>query len=119
MERDPLLFFTHMLAHSAVICIGVIIQATPASLCHSAPAHEQRALRAAADMARLVQALPSLNCFKAHPFLPNPLATAVAFLQAQPAPTQDTHAACHTLLNVLRDMGHVNNLALDNCLAHE
>lgn len=125
VERDPMLFFTHTLAHSLVVCLGAIVQATP---CHAtsaqhphplmAPIYEQRAWRAAADMARLVHALPSLSCFKAHPFLPNPLATAVAFLQAQPAPTQDTHATCHTLLRVLRDLRDVNNLALDICLVH-
>lgn len=125
VERDPMLLFTHMLAYSLVVCLGAIVQATP---CHAtsaqhphtlmAPVYEQRASRAAADMARLVNDLPSLSCFKAHPFLPKPLATAVAFLQAQPAPPQDTHTVCHTLLRVLRDLRDVNSLALDICLAH-
>jgi hypothetical protein len=79
-----MLFFTHMLVHSAIIGLGAIAQATPSHATSSV--YEQRASQAAADMARLVYALPSISCFKAHPFLPNTLATAVLFLQAQPTP---------------------------------
>lgn len=92
LERDHILFFTYMLGHSAVICLGGMVQRTLwQAVQHQlmASAYEQRASRAAAEMVRLVEELPSLNYHKVHPFLPNPLASAILFLNTQNNPAED------------------------------
>lgn len=81
--------------------------------------HEQRALRATAEMLRLVKTLPSFSCFKTHPFLPNPLASGIAFLDAQGSSGDDGHVGAETLLQLLRDLCDVNNIAREICLTHD
>lgn len=48
-----------------------------------APAYEQGISWATAEIVRLVEGLPSLSYFKAHPFLPNLLSSAVTFFLPQ------------------------------------
>ncbi|XXG96002.1 hypothetical protein Hte_002279 [Hypoxylon texense] len=130
VERDPMLFFIHMLAHSAIICLrgsGGGAHKTPPwqgmentqVQAHLARPYEQRAPRAVAEMLRLVKTLPSFSCFKAHPFLPNPLASGIAFLNEQGSPGEDAQAGAEALLQVLRDLCDVNNIAREICLAHD
>ena len=109
-----MLFFAHMLAHSAIIHLSCTIQRTPWQTVEDrllTDAYEQRASRAASEMVRLAKAVPLFSCFKAHPFLPDPLAAGATFLI--------THANLHEggedgvkhLLRLLRNLSDVNSLA--------
>ncbi|KAI1087098.1 hypothetical protein F5B19DRAFT_486976 [Rostrohypoxylon terebratum] len=120
IERDSMVFFTHMLAHSAVICLGITVQRMAWQATEHqrmATAYEQRASRAASEMVRLVKGQPSLSCFKAHPFLPNLLASAITFLNTQDS--ADDQADAQLLLRLLRDLRDVNSLAYDTCLTYD
>ncbi|PGH13815.1 hypothetical protein AJ79_03383 [Helicocarpus griseus UAMH5409] len=69
-ERDPMLTFTHMLAHSAIIHIYYTIQILPSPIGEHpcgiiAGELERRAYQAASYTARLAKAVPQLSCFKA------------------------------------------------------
>ncbi|KAI0124994.1 hypothetical protein BJ170DRAFT_484362 [Xylariales sp. AK1849] len=114
IERDAMLFFTHMLAYSAIICLGGTVQRMPWQAAEHqlmGPAYEQCVSRATAEIVRLAKTLPSLSCFKVHPFLPNLLASAVTFLFTQ-SPTDDSQTGAGILLRLLRDLRDVNSLAL-------
>ncbi len=83
IECDPMLSFTHMLAYSAIICLGGTVQRMPWQAAEHqlrAPAYEQRISWATTEVVRLVKGLPSPSYFKAHPFLPNLPSSAIAFL---------------------------------------
>ncbi|KAI0009529.1 fungal-specific transcription factor domain-containing protein [Xylariaceae sp. FL0662B] len=114
LERDHMLFFIHMLAHSAIICLGGAVQKTwPWQAIEN---WEQRASKAVAEMLRLVKALPSFNCFNSHPFLPNPLASGIAFLNPQQGSLgDDADVGAEILLQMLRDLRDVNNIAHEIC----
>ncbi|KAI0973113.1 hypothetical protein F4678DRAFT_478321 [Xylaria arbuscula] len=127
VERDPMLFFIHSLAHSAIICLsggGLDQEQLPWQRAENNQIsmrmpYEQRASRAMAEMLRLVKALPSFSCFKTHPFLPNSLASAVAFLNSQKSPADDAHIEAETLWQLLRDLCDVNNIAREICREHD
>ncbi|KAG6361749.1 hypothetical protein INS49_009977 [Diaporthe citri] len=121
VERDPMLFFTRMLAHSAIVYLGTTLLQMPwqaAEHQHSTRGvvlvYEQHASRAALEMARLVKASPSLSRFKAHPFLPNLLGSALAYLNTQTV-VSDGQPGAEVLLQLLRDLRDVNSLAFDIC----
>ncbi len=78
-ERDPMLVFVHMLAHSTVIYLSHAVDTSPwRTVEHElvAIAYEQRARQAATEVVRLARAIPRLSCFKvcglcfSHPFIP-------------------------------------------------
>lgn len=113
VDRDPMLFFNHMLAHSAVICLGETIQRTPwqaAEYQLRDGTYEQRVSRVIYKMVLLVKMLPSFNCFKAHPFLPNLLAFALTSLLSG-NPTNDSQAGVETMLRLLKSLREANRLA--------
>ncbi|KAF7532585.1 hypothetical protein G7054_g7813 [Neopestalotiopsis clavispora] len=114
VERDPMLFFTHMLAHSAIITLGATVRGMSRQRAGEQslmiPVHEQRANWATTYIVQLVKAFPSLSCFKAHPFLPIPLVSAIGALLEQ-NPKEGNTADVDTLQHLLTDLGHVNNLA--------
>ncbi|OIW25917.1 hypothetical protein CONLIGDRAFT_672845 [Coniochaeta ligniaria NRRL 30616] len=117
VDNDPMLFFAHMLAHSAVIKLGHTAQRA-SSAWHTVEqqgataAYKRRASSAAAEMVRLAKQVPSFSCFKAHPFLPDPLACAASFLTARRGNIElaDDDGVLH-LLRLLRDMQGMNSLA--------
>ncbi|KAI1292984.1 hypothetical protein F5Y03DRAFT_15079 [Xylaria venustula] len=123
VERNPMLFFVHTLAHSAIICLsGVGVdqeklawQRVENNQISMAMPYEQRASRAMSEMLRLVKALPSFSCFKTHPFLPKSLASGIAFLSAQETLRDNAHLEVETLWQLLRDMCDVNNIAQEIC----
>lgn len=61
--------------------------------------------------------MPSSACFKAHPFLPDPLASAAAYLTRSVTgggrPGTGNAVAAQQLVRVLRDMQGINSLARD------
>ena len=121
IERDPILFFTHMLAYSAIICLGGTVQRMPWQAAEHqlmAPAYEQRISWATAEIVRLVKGLPSLGYFKAHPFLPILLSSAITFLLTQ-CPIKYDRADVEVLLGLLKDLRDVNSLALKICSAYD
>jgi hypothetical protein len=65
---DPMLAFTHMLAHSAVIYLSNMTETTPwQTVEHQlmVMAYEQSAFQASGELVRLAKAMPRLSCFKA------------------------------------------------------
>lgn len=119
-ERDPMLFFIRMLAHSAIVCLGSTVIGMPLQSAEHQHrtmgivlTYEQRASRAALEMVRLVK-LPSLSRFKAHPFLPNLLASALTYLNTRSV-GKDGQLGAELLLSLLRDLRGVNSLALEIC----
>ncbi|KAI0165342.1 hypothetical protein GGR52DRAFT_585386 [Hypoxylon sp. FL1284] len=119
-ERDQMLFFVHMLAHSAIICLGGggaaqrtwQWEAVENNNRNITDSWEQRALKAVAEISQLIRAQSSFNCFKAHPFLPNPLASGIAFLTTQRRSLgDDADVEAETLSQMLRDLRDVNNVA--------
>jgi hypothetical protein len=126
VERDPLLFFIHTLAHSAMICLGLhreikqglswdVMESNYSELGHI---YEQRTFEAVNEILRLVKALPSFSCYKAHPFLPNSLSSVISILGAQESLGKDTSSGTEAVKRVLRDLCSVNNIAREICLGH-
>jgi hypothetical protein len=114
VEHDPLLLFANMLAHSAVIYLSCTVHRTPwQTVEHQlmANAYEQRASRASFEIARLAKELPPLYCFKAHPFLPNPLAAATTFLITHANLKEGSKDGVEHLLRLLRNLSDINSLA--------
>lgn len=123
-----LLFFTYILAHSTVIKIGHIAkQKTAVAVASSssnsssttveehlraAAPFEQEALNAAAEVARLARQIPSLGCFKVHPFLPDLLGYAASYLTSKTSRNASLYGA-EQLLRILSDMQGMNSLARD------
>ena len=117
IDSDPLLLFAHMLAHSAIIKLSHTAQRASSTWRtveqqNTTAAYEHRASTAAAEMVRLAKHVPSFSAFKAHPFLPDPLACAVSFLNTRSAnfAPADEVGVQH-LLRLLRDMQDMNSLA--------
>ncbi|KAJ0419773.1 fungal-specific transcription factor domain-containing protein [Aspergillus carlsbadensis] len=85
----------------------------------AAAAYTQRAFQAAREIVRLVQGIRPVSCFKAHPFLPNPISRAANFLISHSRltdwewgrSTNETGREVEELLGVLRDLRATNNLA--------
>ena len=114
VERDPMLFFADMLAHSAVVHLSCTVQRTPWQTVEDqlmTDAYEQRASRAASEMVRLAKAVPLFSCFKAHPFLPDPLAAATTFLITHANLNEGGEDGVKHLLRLLRSLSDVNTLA--------
>ncbi|KAK8077084.1 fungal-specific transcription factor domain-containing protein [Apiospora saccharicola] len=105
VERDPMAFFTHFLALSTLIELGSSGSAQD-SIAHSQAPQQHRASVAVTEMLRLAKTLPLFSGFKAHPFLPRPLATGVAFLSGQGCPRDrgDAFMGSEALLKVLQDL---------------
>ncbi|MCJ1386602.1 hypothetical protein MMC17_009728 [Xylographa soralifera] len=118
--EDPMVAFTHLLAHNAVIHLGSVIELIPWKTLEyqlAAIAYEQRAHQAATDVVRLARAAPSFSYFKTHPFLPNILSSAASFLMTHvKSPDlaqigeQGSDGVRH-LLDALRRLRGVSNLA--------
>jgi hypothetical protein len=126
VDSDPMLLFAHLLAHSAVVFLSVTVQQRAAW--HTLEqqlvmaAYERRASVAAMEIVRLAgAAVPMLSYFKVHPFLPDPLSCAAAFLSTSSSSNMngvlvggDMTAGVEQLLRVLRDMQVVNSLAREH-----
>lgn len=126
-DGDALLLFAHMLAHGAVIKLAAAAATQQGGPSPSASAwgqmttvEQQRAATAAAEIVRLARLMPSSACFKAHPFLPDPLASAAGYLMTSATaggggrPGTGNTAAVRQLVRVLRDMQGMNSLARDH-----
>ena len=121
LDRDPMMFFTHMLAYSAIICLGGTVQRMPLQAAEHqlmATAYEQRISWATAEIVRLVKGLPSLSYFKAHPFLPNLLSSAITFLLTKCSIEYD-QTGVEVLLCLLKNLRDVNNLAFKICSTYD
>lgn len=109
-SNDAMLLFARMLAHSAVIKLGQAAQVVGVSsttgwrtMEQQRAVFERRAANAAAEMVQLATQIPSFHCFKAHPFLPDPLGYAASYLSEDRGAQQ--------LLRVLVEMQGMNSLA--------
>jgi hypothetical protein len=124
VDSDPMLLFAHMVARGAVIKLG---QAATSALAWG-PAeqqqqqqHKRRASAAAAEMVWLTRQIPHFSYFRVHPFLPDPLACAIGFFNAErgasTATLPDADDVAH-LVRVLKDLQGMNSLArADSCKA--
>lgn len=114
VDSDPMLLFAHMLGHSAVVFHSNTAQKQASrTLDHQlvTGAYERRASVAALEIVRLAKAVPSLSCFKAHPFLPDPLTCAATFLSTPSNSVVDGTDGVDYLFRVLREVQVVNSLA--------
>lgn len=118
VDNDPMLLFSHILAQSAVVFLSNTVQRTPwHTLEHQlvTTAYERRASVAALEVVRLMKAVPSLSCFKVHPFLPDALTCAAAFLSARCTTVVGARGSVEQILRVLRDVQVINSLAREHC----
>ncbi|KAJ8106915.1 hypothetical protein OPT61_g9225 [Boeremia exigua] len=86
VDSDPMLLFAHMVARGAVIKLGqAATSALPRSSAEQQQHHHHRrqAFVAAAEMASLTRQITHFSYFTVHPFLPDPLACAIGFLNAE------------------------------------
>lgn len=119
VDTDPILLFAHMLAHSAVVFLSNTVQRAPWRTLDqqlATAAYERRASVAAMEIVRLAMAVPSLSCFKAHPFLPDQLAAAAAFLSTPSNTVVGGNDGVEHLLRALRDVQVINCLAREQSL---
>jgi hypothetical protein len=73
VEHDPMVFFTHMLAHNIVIDLLGTVEMNPwqtAEYRLMAFTYKERARHAACEVVRLSRAVPGLSCFKVR--IPSP-----------------------------------------------
>ncbi|RYP69021.1 hypothetical protein DL771_006347 [Monosporascus sp. 5C6A] len=110
VERDPMLAFASMLAHSAMIHLYYTAQLG------GMQGYEERALRAARSTARLSKVMPQLFHFEVHPFSPSALSTAASFLQSHGriCDLDKGHGEVNQLLDALRSLSHVNRVAREH-----
>lgn len=87
INRDPMVLFTHMLAHKTVIHLNSTLEAATrrqqqqaGGIQLSAASYMWRAKRAAAEMVRLTESAGSLGLFGVHPLIADPIACAVGFI---------------------------------------
>ncbi|KAK4145163.1 uncharacterized protein C8A04DRAFT_10880 [Dichotomopilus funicola] len=141
-DGDALLLFANMLAHGAVIKLAAAAAVTSQHQQGGGPSpssasgtwgqmttttvdqqqHQRAAATAAAEIVRLARLMPSSACFKAHPFLPDPLASAAGYLITAGATgtgtgNNNTASGVPHLMRVLRDMQGMNSLARDHVTA--
>ncbi len=106
VDRDPMLMFNCMLAHSTVIYQNSTVERIPwqtAEHRRMAAAYEQRASYAASEVVRLSRTIPNLSCFKVRPLIPLILCT----LLSLPGLSGNTHtlpllSGGHILIDVSR-----------------
>ncbi|KAI0377225.1 hypothetical protein F5Y04DRAFT_285170 [Hypomontagnella monticulosa] len=129
IDHDPMILFTHMLAHRAVIYLSSTLETAPwkeqqqkGGLQLSAASDKWRAERAAGEMVRLAESARSLGCFGVHPFIADPLACATEFFIQHTQPKSSRNLGSlgdngsgnvESLLSVLRNLRDVNILARD------
>lgn len=122
VDSDPMLLFAHMVARGAVIKLG---HAATAGLAwgpgeqQQQQQHKHRASTAAAEIAWLTRQIPHFSYFRVHPFLPDLLACAIGFFNAErgeaTATLPDADDVAH-LVRVLKDLQSMNSLArADSC----
>ncbi|RYP24100.1 hypothetical protein DL767_008676 [Monosporascus sp. MG133] len=117
VDSDPMLLFAHMLAHSAVVFLSNTVQRASWRTMEQQlvmAAYERRASVAALEIVRLAKAVSSLSCFKAHPFLPDPLICAATFLSTSSNTVVGGNDGVEHLLRVLRDVQVINSLAREH-----
>ena len=117
VDNEPMLLFTHILAQSAVVFLSNTVQR--ASWHTFEPqlvtaGYERRASVAALEIVRLARAVPSLSCFKVHPFLPDALTCAATFLSARYDTVAGGSGGVEQILRVLRDVQVINSLAREH-----
>ncbi|KAL1881215.1 hypothetical protein Daus18300_001066 [Diaporthe australafricana] len=112
----PLRLFSYMLAQSCIIYLS----RTTAYMQSHAPEHQlssvlhaNRARQAAERLARFVKLMPLVSSFKAHPFLPSAIAAAANYLLNGCEGGSQNAPDAADLLQALRNLQDVNNLAKD------
>lgn len=122
VDSDPMLLFAHLVARGAVVKLG---QAATYALAwgqaeqQQQQQHKRRASAAAAEIVWLTRQIPQFSYFRVHPFLPDPLACAIGFFNAQrgaSTPTLPDDDDVAYLVRVLKDLQGINSLArVDSC----
>lgn len=117
VDNEPMLLFAHMLAQSAVLFLSNTVQRASWHTLEPqvvAAAYERRAAVAALEIVRLARAVPSLSCFKVHPFLPDALTSAAVFLSARCNSVVGASGGVEQIRRVLRDVQVINSLAREH-----
>lgn len=136
---DPMVLFTHMLVHKAVIYLSSTLEMAPWQRQQQqsddrrflATSYMWRAERSAVEMVRLAESAKSLGCFSVHPFVADPLACAADFFirhthsaniarssgntrSSSSSSISSNDAEVESLLVVLRNLRYMNLLAQDH-----
>jgi hypothetical protein len=114
VDDSPMLLFAHMLAHGAVILLSKTAEQAPSQTLEQEiliAAYQRRASVAAWEIVRLAKAVPSLSAFRMHPFLPDPLVSAAAFLSTKSSALVGGKNGVQQVLRVLDDAQVINSLA--------
>lgn len=126
VDNDPMLLFAHMVARGAVIKLSQAASSVlawgPAEQQQQQQQHQRRASAAVTEMVWLAKQIPQFGYFTVHPFLPDPLACAIGFFNAERGASTESlpdvaDDVAH-LVRVLKDLQDVNSLArADSCKA--
>lgn len=127
INREPMVLFTHMLAHKTVIHLNSTLEAATrrqqqqaAGIQLSTASYMWRAKRAAGEMVRLTESAGSLGLFGVHPLIADPIASAAEFMLRHTQPrdfrnadevgdgSSNSGAEVENLLSMLRNLRDVN-----------
>lgn len=117
VDNEPMLLFTHILAQSAVVFLSITVQRASWHTLEPqlvTAGYERRASVAALEIVRLARVVPSLSCFKVHPFLPDALTCAAKFLSTRCNTVVGGNGGVEQILRVLRDVQAINSLAREH-----
>jgi hypothetical protein len=115
-QVDPMLLFTNMVAQTTVIYLYKTIESMSWETDEyqiSVLSYEKRAMCAAREIVVLAKALSQLSYFKVHPFTPIPLFICAEFLLTHRDLDVSIDIQLEEILEALRDLKNVNNLAND------
>ncbi|KAJ5382599.1 hypothetical protein N7517_000510 [Penicillium concentricum] len=110
INRNPIVLFTHMLAHKSIIYLSSTLEIALLQQQQQqqqtgdrqlfASSYKWRAERAAIEIMRLAESARSLGCFSMHPFIAGPLACAADFFIRRAQYTNISRASgsagCHS-----------------------
>ncbi|KAI1338693.1 fungal-specific transcription factor domain-containing protein [Xylariaceae sp. FL0016] len=119
---DPTLIFLALVAHMASFMLQEILESKPLGTDAQGTQltdvllmeHKQKTMDAIRELGVFVAALGQLNHFQTHPFTPIPLLLCARFLQSHTSLNQAYSALLPGITAVLRELNHLNGLALSS-----
>ncbi|GKZ25831.1 hypothetical protein AbraIFM66951_002832 [Aspergillus brasiliensis] len=111
-SNDPLLLFTHILAHATVIyyCKTMTQSDAPSNFTQSSEfSYEHRALEASKNIIRLATTLPELPFSKVHPLMPMPLFICAEFLYSNIHNGVSVQSPIQDLFRIFSELKNVND----------
>lgn len=115
-SADCMLLFTNMVAQTTVLYLCKVMESMSweTDEYRSAMAEfKQRSLVAAQEIVNLTRSLSHLSYFKVHPFTPLPLVLCADFFNTHRYLDESVDRQLQEILDALRDLTSVNNLAQD------